>query len=608
MSTLAATADHSSELDNFIDFLFSGLQGYVYLAAKVPPKTPEEAPKWLQEFFTYPTQKPELIKAIEGANNKVDVYLGPVVYKQARAQREDVLASNVVWTEFDGNAPSEEHWEGFGKPSYLIQSSLAGHHHVYWRLTEPLHGPDAIEEITRSITYNFQADGSAWDATQILRPPGTINHKRGALVKVLDASGTVYDADLFEQLPPPPAGVDPGQWSISALPELDTVLLQYALGPDLIRLLKLSKSDAQGSNEGRSARLMETAYACAQIGMTDNEIFVILLSLDDKWEKFKHRKDREKRLAHIITVARNKYPSLSGADNSDGQDDPFVLAWDYKSFMAADIEINWVVEPMLMDRGTMLMAGPSNVGKTQVSLQFMKHIALGKDYMHYKIPVAKRVLFLSLEMGHPDLKYFMEQQDKDLNDEERDLLARNLTIVPHGEAWPLNTTIGQAQLVQMAQQFKPDIVFVDSIGSAILGDISKTTDVQPFLNFNDRFKKEFNCSTWYIHHTRKAGPGQNQGAFDNDDVYGDQYLVNRATSVYLVVKGKEGSIRIKNPKNRLAKLEKDFWVMRTENLNFIKINEGIDDQTNNLPASLQAVVDNVIKDKPDTQSAGGLEL
>lgn len=567
MNSLKSVAP-TDDLDNFIKFLFDGLEGYAYLVAKEPGV----AESWNQEFFEYPGQAEFLARTIRTASPTFEVYLAPALYKSnENSRKENVKASNVVWTEFDGNAPS---WEGFaGPPSLIIQSSNEGHDHVYWRLAEPITDVQALEDVNRRITYNLQADSSAWDATQVLRPPGTINHKRdGKRVFVKSDTDVSYDLDLFDNLAPAPDQVEPQLWTLAEIPDVSDVILRHSFSEDVVQLLK---RDLSKIND-RSASLMNLAYSCCQLGLADVEVFVMLRMADDRWGKFVGRRDRDRRLAHIISVARNKYP---GTTNDSEVSEDSVFAFDYKTFLATEIELDWVLEGMLMEGGNMLMAGQSGVGKTQLSLQFMTHIAMGKDYLGYTVPTPKKILFLSLEMGHPDLQVFVKQQDLALSEPDRDILEQNLIIIPHGEAWPLNLPVGQERLLKLIEHLQPDGIFVDSIGSAILGNINSQEVVQQYTNFVDSVKKKYELFWWAIHHNRKAAPGQKtQG---QDDVYGDQYLVNRASSVYGVSRAKDGLIRMSNFKNRLAPQEPTYLIERTEHLGFKRTSQEVTDQIAN---------------------------
>lgn len=550
-------------LDNFIDFLYEGLEGYVYVAAMEPGK-PDT---WVQKFLKYPEEESRIKGMVRGTTKTGEVFICPSLFNTAEggADRANFKASNVVWADFDGNAPE---WDNLiENPSMVIQSSKEGNQHVYWRLQEPLYSADAVEDITRRIQINYQADASCWPAVHVLRPPDTINHKRGTNVKLVYSNPISYDADVFNGLAPITKEELP-QFALGEVPDIDDVILKYAFPPDLQLLLKAEKSKIKD----RSASLMNAAYTCCEVGMSDVEVFVILKYLDNQWEKFSNRKDQDKQLTRIILKARIKHPDVlpSPTEEESTLGDNPLFIFDYKSFLETEMSIDFVIDGMLMEGGNMLMAGPSGVGKTQISLQFMKHVALGKPFLGYDIPKPKKVGFLSLEMGHPDLQVFMKEQDKDLNDDEREMLRQNLDIIPWGEAFPLNLPMWQEQLKVLIEEREWEGLFVDSIGSAILGNINSSETVQPFTNFNDSIRKKFGLFLWYIHHTRKAGPGQN-GRVDQDDIYGDQYLVNRCTSAYGVLYGKNETIKIRNFKNRLAPKQDDYLIVRTPNLNFIKL-------------------------------------
>lgn len=576
-------------LDNFINFLYEGLEGYAYLAAKVPG----DKNSWLQEFFAYPSDAANLKATIRKVNSTHEIYLAPAMFNDSvltskePASRENVKCSNVVWTEFDGNAPD---WSDFaGPPSLIVQSSNSGHHHVYWRLNEPLYDIDRLEDLNRRVTHNFSADQSAWDANQVLRPPNTYNHKRQTATFVVSNIETTYDQDLFDSLDPAPVVENNSEWKLSELPTASEVVAKYTFTPDLMILMGKAKHEIKD----RSAAIMQLAYGCCQMGMNDAEVFVMLMAADDVWEKFKYRKDREKRLSDAVIRARQKHPE---PEPSEELTEDSLFIWDYKSFLAAEIEIDWVLEGMLMDRGNLLIAGPSGIGKTQFTLEIMKHIALGKDFLHYKVPSAKKVLFLSLEMGHPDLQIFLETQDKALTDAERDLLAQNFIIIPFGEAWPLNEDHGKDRLKEVIEATEPDGIFIDSIGSAVIGNINSQDVVQPFVNFNDHIRKKYEIFLGYIHHTRKAQPGSHVSS--QDDIYGDQYLNNRASSSYLILPGKDGHIKVRNTKQRLWAKEQDYLIRRTEHLTFEKVSAEVD-------ALLEQVKDAKNDDEP---TAGGFKL
>lgn len=544
------------ELRSFLEFLYGGLDGYAYLATR----NVQDPLDWKQYFYDVATDLNRMENVILKAPADVDVFISPATFKDKSAEKESFKASNVVWTEFDGNTPDEFDIE----PSLRVQSSVPENQHVYWRLSEPISDAAALEQINRNITYALGADLSAWDANQVLRPPSTVNRKRGLPVKVVTNTSTSYHTNVFGSLPQAPAAIDETGWTLGSVPDAQDVLLKYAFPPDALRLLKKEKSEVSTGDGGRARALVNLAHICCEIGLSDAECFAVLRFADDRWGKFKDRKDRNKRLSHIITIARHKHPA------AEDDDEPFTFAFDFVSFLETEIEIDWAIEPMLMDQGMMLLVGPSGIGKTQLSLQFMIHLALGRSFLHYKIPEPKKIMFLSLEMDHGSLKKFVESMNNDLTNHDRLLLQENFIVVPHGEPWALNLPVGQENLTGLLEDYKPDGVFIDSIGSAIKGSLSQDEEVLDLLAYNDRIRKIYGCFTWYIHHMRKSSNGGHTPS-TQDDIYGNQYLLNRSTSSYGVLRGREGFLKIRNFKNRLAPQEPDYYIERRNNLNFREV-------------------------------------
>lgn len=563
------------ELSEFIEFLFEGLEGYMYVVAKEP----DNPDAWDQVFFEYPSQVPVAINAINTYSATHEIYMAPALYRAKNGTKESVKYSQVLWCDFDGNTP-----ESFDMPpSLVVRSSEPGHEHVYWKLDIPLTDVDAIEDYNRRLCFKYGADNSGWDATQVLRPPYTTNHKHGGLyVTILESTpGLTFNASVLDTLAPAPEKtVDFGLWEKIDLPSLNDVIYRNKFGPDFKNLFEKQKAEISD----RSASLTNMAFICAEAGLNDKEIYVIIGHLADRWDKFKHhtKSSRAKQLIGIIEHARIKYPH----SNFDTLDQ--VFEYSPKSLLETDIQIEWAIDGMLMANGIMTLAGESGIGKSQLSLQFMAHLAMGKDFLHYKIPEPKKIGFFSLEMGDAELKHFMQTMypawAKTCTTEELNNLNKNLQLLPFGESLALNSTSGQDVFIDWVEAHEWDGIFIDSIGSAILGNISSSETVQSFTNFNDKVRKRYGCFLWYIHHFRKPAPGS-QSSGSQSDLFGDQYITARSTSVYTMVRAKNGLLRMRNPKNRHAPQEKDYLIRREEGLGFT--HQGVSDEE--LPSVIEQV-------------------
>jgi hypothetical protein len=93
-------------------------------------------------------------------------------------------------------------------PTVLVESS-PGRLQGYWRLTRPV-APAYGEELNRRLAAALGADPSGWDLTQLLRIPGTRNHKyaEAPLVRLLTLSAARYEPEALAWWLPalPPRG------------------------------------------------------------------------------------------------------------------------------------------------------------------------------------------------------------------------------------------------------------------------------------------------------------------------------------------------------------------------------------------------------------------
>jgi hypothetical protein len=151
----------------------------------------EHENKWTPFMFEWPRQREGVIRhTLKWSAIKANVFYSPALFKAANPAKENVLGSWVLWVDFDGNAPAEwpeEQEEGqlfVPRPTLIVQSSIEGHEHCYWKLQEFVSDIDTLEDRNRALAYVMHADTSGWDADQILRPIRTTNHKRNMPVIV----------------------------------------------------------------------------------------------------------------------------------------------------------------------------------------------------------------------------------------------------------------------------------------------------------------------------------------------------------------------------------------------------------------------------------------
>lgn len=549
-------------LADFFQKLFRQTQGYVYLALK------SKTGAFQQHFFEWPAELPRIEAFIEANKDTYDVYFGPALYREKEVSKRSIIGSYCFWIELDHDeppaAPPEVDIPG---SSIQIQSSTTYHRHIYWLLEEMV-DVQVLESVNRSLSYILGADHSGWDATQILRPFGTLNHKRKTTVTVLQYTDIVYSAAAIQTglpSPPPLVEIDVPE----KIPAVEDVIASYKMPPTVWALFK------SGVGEGkRSDGLMSLGYYLAEMGMTAEECMAVLLNADARWGKFGARDDKFRRLSEIITIARAKFPSI--ARRQQEQTEKELHSIGFNDVLTSNVVLKWIWQDYLQEMGYLLLTGPSGVGKTQFCLNLAACMVLEEPFLGRPVVNCQKVGMFSLEMGLTDLQHFMRHQEAAVADtpEKMQKLQNNLRVFALGEPLYLTDPKVRKTVENVIQREELKVVMFDSLGSCTDGDLSKETSVKPLLDWNDHLRQEFGVSTVFIHHHRKAS-GDNRKPNKLSDVYGNQYITARATTVLCMwPQESSNSISLIPLKIRLAPRKGDTTIHREPTLTF-RVGEGV---------------------------------
>lgn len=548
MTSLNPESSSAEQIQEFLKFLYEDQEGYSYVPYREKNKGP-----WHQEFFKWPEQEKEIVDYILLKTGNEEIYVSPALFTEKDNHKEYFKVTTVAWSEIDGRLPI---LGNIPEPTLKIQTSDIDHQHWYWKFTEPLTDRHELEAINGSLTYGLGADLSGWDCNQVLRPPSTINHKRDRTTSFLYRGDSRYSRNAFAHLEKGP--ISANEIDQTTIPDVADVILKYAFNEQSIKQFRSTPQEGE-----RSTALMSLGYLCAEMGMSDAEIYSVVRNADDRWGKFKDRTDRNRRLSDLIARVRVKHPSVEEQLKSERFE-----VWGFQDFMESEINIEWMVPGLLQKSGYMLLTGPSGVGKTQWSLRWAIYLALGIPFLGFEIPEPKKVIFFSLEMGHADLKYFLTTMSAKFSPQENAILQKNLLIVPLGEALYMDGSTDQKLVEEAIRQHKPDGIFIDSLGSSTSGELVEGP-IKLIMDWMDRLRQRLGVFTWIIHHNRKA-QSDNKKPNKLSDVYGGQYIVNRATSVFCLWPGKD-NIEVIELKVRLKEQADPFFIQRTKDLNFIKL-------------------------------------
>jgi hypothetical protein len=151
-------------------------------------------------YFDYPKEagKAEDLCRHLSANGR-EVYQCAHLLTARRRLKTNAAPLTACYVDGDGAKPAAN----MPRPTAIVISS-PGREQYWWRLSRPAE-PEEGEDLNRKLAYAMSADLSGWDLTQLLRVPGTRNHKYpdAPLVELTHLTKDFYDpVELAAALPP----------------------------------------------------------------------------------------------------------------------------------------------------------------------------------------------------------------------------------------------------------------------------------------------------------------------------------------------------------------------------------------------------------------------
>src|SRR5690606_20816028 len=222
-----------------------------------------------------------------------DVYFSPLVYTEPTRRTARQCVTRWAWADFDEVDPTKLD----PKPTVLWQTS-PGRYQGLYLLKRPVTGAE-VEKVNRRIAIATQSDPSGWDAGQVLRVPGSRNHKYEGAPKsrLLYVNGPKYDPADFDHIELP---------AEAELDDLEELPFQETLDewrPGLpARAIQLLETPPEQVRKGeRSDQLWNLIFELAHAKVPENVIYT--LAKGSVWNKFRGRSDEEERIRKEIAKA-----------------------------------------------------------------------------------------------------------------------------------------------------------------------------------------------------------------------------------------------------------------------------------------------------------------
>jgi len=455
------------------------------------------------------------------------VYVIPgTVAESGQAKSADITAMQAIVVDIDTGdigAKLTHLTRHLGDPTLIVESggrTPEGAHklHVWWKLSEPATDAD-VEQVCAlrgAIAAKVAGDTHFRSAHQPIRVPGTIYHKGGSqrMVQILQhaAKREVDLADFAEM--------------VSAMPPMPGIGAASASSPEKPALADVLTTPV---HEGGVDAWSRFEGASAAIGHYIRQVHDGSISPDEGWEaicqynaamlrpswpldRLKAESDRLWRLH----VERNGPPlvRLGSVSPLPAEMPAYTLGalLDDTSAMPADIISPRVLTP----GGLLVLGGAPKVGKSDLLISWLVHMAAGQPFLGFAPPRPLRIFYQQAEIQYHYLRERLQQIA--LSAELLAAARDNLVATP--KLSMLLDADGSARVAEAIMRAFPadpvDVICIDPIrnlfdGGPDGGGENDNAAMMFFLKHRvEALRDHINpdCGVILVHHTKKLSKQQ----------------------------------------------------------------------------------------------------
>ncbi|SNR45464.1 AAA family ATPase [Puniceibacterium sediminis] len=518
-----------SQIETFVDVVFGYCEGQIPVRGFVDMGQGKEGRPhniWIDADTTAPGKLATFANWASREGAAVYVIPGTVT-AAGQAKSADVLQMQALVVDLDaGDIPAKlDHLlHHLGQPTLIIESGGrtsegANKLHVWWRMTEPAEGP-ALAELCRlrgEIALKVGGDTHFRSAHQPIRVAGSVYHKHGhqRLVQIREHHGIEVDLDDFAErvaeMPPiPGAGMASTGTAAPGKPSLDAVLTTPV---------------RQGDQDDWS----RFAGASAAIGHFLRMVHDGRMSPDEGWEAIRgynaaalrpswpeDRLKAESERLWTRHIEKNGPPLIRLNSGLPGpQEMPaFTLGalLDDDSTMPEDI----IAPRVLTPGGLLVLGGAPKVGKSDLLISWLVHMAAGVPFLGFIPPRPLRIFYLQAEIQY----HYLRERLKQIALPPQVLAAARDTFVATPKLKMLLDTEGSVRVAGAIQAAFPDapvdIICIDPIrnlfdGGPDGGGENDNTAMMFFLKERVEVLRDHidpDCGVILVHHTKKLSKQQ----------------------------------------------------------------------------------------------------
>lgn len=495
----------------YLDAVFGRDEGFAALTfgrggyRPVDPRTGElgkyDHREWVDKLsYRWPAERERLLAEVaqELAAGSVDVYVCPMLRAHDGGRSTPGAGGRLAWGDMDGAVLPDAYRDG---GAWIVDSGTPGHMHVYVPLPER-RDATGVETISNGLTKILGGD-SKWAHNSLLRLPGTWNFKHDPPTPVRWLAGPFPRPVAPELLATLDAVPHPRQAAESVSIDAESVKLPEDL-PGSVRTA-LGRNNGIGS---RSTDVHNLVGVCVRAGLSDGEVLAVARTYGPAKSKWGDRGRLDGEVSRCLGKIRAESPWVKPAASFVPEDAAQGGAGrpSLRSRLLGRSALGRLPRPEPLIEGTLdrrtvaLLAGPSNVGKSFVSLGMGCAIATGTQWLGREAHRG-RVLYIAAEGAFGlDVRIGAWEAATGVQvDDEW------FTVLPEAVQLTDPSAPDVAELGALVADVGYRLVVVDTLARSMVGaDENSARDMGVAVDIADRIRRAAEDSTvLLVHHTGK---------------------------------------------------------------------------------------------------------
>lgn len=426
--------------------------------------------KWEEHFFTTPLTQNKLEEFFNKyPTDLYDLYFCPHAFSKPERKKVFAVPTRYLWSDLDNANPL------FIKPKPNIAwESSPNRYACLWTLRKAP-SLEETEEMNKKLAYAVGADHGGWDITQVLRIPGTRNHKydekpRGKLLwDDIKPYNEIVMMDGYEQ-----SAVD--------------ILKRYKISPFLVK--KLYSEAIPGK---RSEMLWKLENALIEYGLTEEEVFIVVS--DSPWNKFSNRPEQLKKEIKRSMEDHEFVNKVKDQEVPNKKEEKNLITLVPLEDVEAE-QVEWLWYPYIPRGKLTIIEGDPGLGKSWLTMALAHYVSIGKKLPENNLPLQQGpVIILSAEDGIADT---IKPRLLTLGCSGKDIYA-----IP--EAFTLNEA-GILALKKAALKLKPELIIIDPLVAYFGGkiDMHKANETRSVMKLISQLAEEIHTAIVCVRHLAKG--------------------------------------------------------------------------------------------------------